>query len=785
VSSRILGVCLLIVLALAPASGLAAGFEVREVDFLQTLGLDVNGAGPLLVRADSIRHRVVLVHTLTASVSLIDTATDRVQNIATGSRVPQFLKDEALAIHSGNGNIFVIADHALVAVFPETGQAVSIPTGDQFESLAIDEATETVYLVSRASAFLAAVDVAGRSVRRIPWLERTEPFANLNATPPPPPRKVFFDPAAGRAWALDAATARMHEFDPLAGQFVSSRPLDLAPGGRWHLAGPDRAGRRVYLVVETAERKVIQAARLALAGRGDQVVSLPGLSEGVGITRHPVRDELYLAYDNDPSLHVVSFGQSPAVAEVALPMYGNDAVAIDPAADRLYVASWALGEVEVVDLAARKFVRRFPNLGIIPHMFSMAWDASSRRLFIPLGASAVNGSYGSAVTALDPASGKTAKIRTGWPPRELIVDPAGSGECLVFNSEDEMAVVQPGGSFTTRALPCAYPLLAAPAPDGKVYLAYGPHQSYWPVVYIWGAKNGLLHFDPRQGTFADRRLPRQPHAMALDKTGALYLLQNNWGREKQFLTVLEDPVREFLPDRRIVTGDEVETETTQRLLAYDADYNRLYVVRTGESNSQPGVFQASDLKTRRVMQRLEGGRSPTDLLIDGKQICVVNYGSDTVTLIDRDNFLSAEIPVSPKPFRIAAFGDSILTLHHGDNSVVWHDRRTFAFQASMVPGGLPIDVCSRGKTALLATVSPAGLNLLALEQNRQTPEMIHRIEYPYGDVRFDSGNTAFFLSGEYGDSLYRSTALRADADGRFWVADFLSGRLFILTPTSR
>ena len=202
-----------------------------------------------------------------------------------------------------------------------------------------------------------------------------------------------------------------------------------------------------------------------------------------------------------------------------------------------------------------------------------------------------------------------------------------------------------------------------------MYLTYGHHQSYWPVVYIWGSRDGILGLDPATWTWYDRRLPRQAHRMALDDAAALYLLQNNWGKEEQFLTVLEDAVREWTPDRRIRLGDEVDRETTQRILRLDSELDRLYVARIAETDDQPGVLQVVDPKTRRVIHRALIGRTPTDLTFTDATIHVANFDSGTVTVVDRRDFTRREVAVGREPLKLAVAGENVLVLHHGERAL--------------------------------------------------------------------------------------------------------------------
>ena len=753
--------------------------QVTKVDFLASMGLKVNAAGPLLVRMDAGRNRLVVANTLSSSVTLIDCARGSLRNIPVSTRVPQYLKSEALAIDSSSGNVYVIGDHALEVVFPAEGKSRSFQTKKQFEMVAVDEANGNAFLVGRESRDMAWVDLKRSRIRTIPWSEKEESAQNLNQTPPPPLRKVVCDSAARIVAAIDGFTATLHVFHADSLQPLQRRPLALEPGGRWHFAGYSPRQKAIVLVVETTGRKVIQAAKVSIAGKNDAVISLPGLTEGVGIRYSEERDELYIPYDNHPSLHVVDFKDKGKISEVLLPAYGNDATAIDEAGGLLYVASWAYGEIDQVDLEARKLRRRFLHPAVLPHMFNMAFNASDGKLYIPLGATAVNGAFGAAIASFDPHKGVVEKIRTGWAPEELLPQP-GSDAFLVFSSEDQMARVTPDGKFATTTLPVQYPHQALATPAGNVYLSYGPHQSYWPVVYIWAARNGILGIDGRSLAFYDRRIPRLAQAMALSPAGALYALQNNWGDEKQFYVTLSDEVRApNQGDMRMELEDTVSRETTQRLLAYDSEKNWLILTRLGEKDADNGVLQVVDAKTGKTLRRLEAGITPTALAIDGGNIYIVNFDSGTLTVVGKDDFSRNDLRCGRQPLKLALANGVPYVINHGDNSLSELGAKKHRFRIPFP--GTPDQVVGKEDTLLITSHTPDELFIIAFDTKSKKFSLQHREKYPYGQVSFAGNNSSFFLRGQFGDCIYDLSQVRWDSAGRAWISDFLSGKVFVVS----
>ncbi|HUU04632.1 MAG TPA: hypothetical protein VMZ49_02025 [Patescibacteria group bacterium] len=760
--------------------GVFAAVEVRKVDFLAAAGLKVNGAGPLLIRMDTERNRLVMANTLTSSVTIIDCESHSVCNIPISSRVPQYLKSEALAVDSRTGNAYVIGNKTLEVVFPASKKARHFPTNKQFEMVAVDESSGNAFLVGRESRDMAFVDLQKNRVRYIPWSEKEEIAVNLNQTPPPPIRKVVCDQEAGRVLAVDGYTSTLHVFAAASGKRLAQRQLDLVAGARWHFAAYSQSQHALLLVVETAERQVIQAAKISASGQADEIIILPGYTEAVGISYNEKRDELYIPYDNHASLHVIDFKDKGRISEVMLPAYGNDASALDEQGDLLYVSSWAYGEIDQIDLQSRKLRKRFFQAAVLPHMFNMAFNRRNGKLYLPLGATAVNGSFGAAVSVLDPGNGSMDKVYTGWAPQELLPQP-GSDAFLVFNNEDQFARVTPDGNFTTHTLPVSYPHQALATPAGNVYLAYGPHQSYWPVVYIWAARNGILGMKGRDLEYYDRRIPRLSQGMVLTPAGVLYALQNNWGDEKQFLISLGDEVRSpNQGDMRLELPDTVSRETSQRLLAFDEESGWLCLARIGEKDPDNGVLQVIDAKAGKVMKRFEIGPTPTALAVDRENIYVLSFDADRLTIIRKADFERRDVACGRNPLKFALAGGIPYVINHGDNTLSELGPTPRVYRIPFA--GKPDQVVCHESSLLITSHSAGELSILAFDLKSKQFLLLHREKYPFAETSFAGNNSSFFVRGQFGDCLYDLCKIKTDAGKRIWVSDFLSGKLFIIEP---
>ncbi len=768
---------LLFALILALAVSAHAGVSVRTVDFLQEADVAVNGAGPFIVRIDESHGRLIAVNTLSSSLSIIDCATGTVVNIPTGGRAFQHLKSECLTFSRKSGDIYLIGIECFYIIYPRKRSSETIQTGVQFESIAVDETTGNVFLAGCESRKLGFYKASSKKMNWLKWLDTEETLINLNATPPPPVRKVISDVAAGQIIAIDGIEPALYVFDGASGRLISSRPLGLAGGGRWHLGGYNEKSRALFIVTETDRRKVIEAAKISVDDTCDIVVPLPGYTEGVGIIYNPERDEVYIPYDNHPSVHVAGFGDGGSLEEIMIPAYGNDAAVIDLENDLLYVASWAFSEIDIIDLKTRRLKKRATGLGLIPHMFAMAYNPGNGLIYFPRGASAVNGTFGAAICVFDPESEKVSKIYTGWAPIDL-VEMKTRGSFLVFNSEDAFAEVWPDGRFETHRLPYDYPVNAVHNPEGGVYLSYGPHQSYWPAVYIWDAKNGVLTIDACDLGFYDRRIPRQAIQMVLGREGTLYFTQNNWGKEEQFLGIMKDQIRLFNIGERIRLEDEVEKEITQRVLRYDYEPHLLYLVRVGEKDSDPSILQVIDPDSSRVVRKVELGLTATDLVFDSEKIYVSNFGSGSISVIDKMDFSVEDIEAGKSPLKLCLCDGNVYAIDHLGNSL-WEAGRN-GKNWNLPFKGLPDNIFEWNDKLVITSHDRKSLFIVQFDPASRRYELLHREDYPFGDTGVDSGNVSFYMRGQFGDAVLSITKGRVDSEGRLWITDFLSGKLFIL-----
>ena len=380
------------------------------------------------------------------------------------------------------------------------------------------------------------------------------------------------------------------------------------------------------------------------------------------------------------------------------------------------------------------------------------------------------------MSVFDPATGEIEKIRTGRAPVDLCVVPS-RRSVLVFGAENEMREWRHGGPAVMRTLPVDYPVRAARAPGDDIYLSYGPHQSYWPNVYIWDARNGILSIRDEDLSFYDRRIPRQALEAALVGE-ELFFTQNNWGREAAFLGRLRDGVRLFEAGERIVLPDTVNRENTQRILRYDPAAGLLYRLRAGEADGDPSVLLVVDPAAREAVGRVELGRTATDLSWDDRFVYVAAFDDDRVDVVDKATLAVTPVTTAAQPLRLCRCWGQVWAITHRGRTL---ERISPPRETVPIPfEGLPDNLFAWRGRPVVTVHSPGELVIAEYDPVSKSFSTLWRERYPYGDTAFDSANVSFYLRGQFADALPVITRHAGDTGGRLVVSDFLSGRIFVI-----
>jgi len=762
-----------------------AFYSHKTISLTDIHRLKLNSAGPMLILTNEYNDQVFVAHTLTSTISIIEGKSDNITNIPIASRALQHLRKESFTYNKNQNKLYLIGYKSLNIIDLISKKSDVIWTDVQFESLTVDDKSGNIFLTSRETGNIGFYNNYTKTFSTVKWLDIEQKIENLNQTPPPAIRKIIaLNDIKQTIIAIDGFTSSLTLFYAEDAHIIKTRKIALQnPDGRWHLAGINKNLKKIYLVTESKQRKVLQAGAIDIFDENDEIINLPdGFTEPVGIIYNFIRNETYITYDNNPSLHIVDFNKNDIV-EVALPSYGNDGIALDEMSNTLYIASWAFGEIEIIDLQSRRMIKNIRNLGIIPHMFTLAYNKFNKCLYYPIGASAVNGTFGAAVTKLDIKTEITKKIYTGWAPIDIIEIPE-RNSFFIFNNEDQFVEVKYGGSFKNYTLPFDFPVTICRSPENNIYLSYGPHQSYWPTVYIWGAKNGILTINTKTLEYYDRRIPRQAMQMVLDKEGELYLEQNNWGSEPIFINKILDEIRYNDINKRIILNDSVTRENTRTIMKYDSSKDWIYLINQAENDDLNSKLYIIDAKTDKEIKSIQVEKIPVALEFNNDYIYVANFSSNSVSMINKETFETFNIKVGKQPLRLLKFKDKIFVLNYASKDIMevnlpQINRSEFGYK---IPFEIkPDNFFIWGDEIIITGFDSNEIKVIAFNSQHKTFEEVLTKIYDYGQIDYDSGNASFYLKGVYGDLVQTITKGKVASNGDFWLVDFISGRLFIIS----
>jgi len=180
-----------------------------------------------------------------------------------------------------------------------------------------------------------------------------------------------------------------------------------------------------------------------------------------------------------------------------------------------------------------------------------------------------------------------------------------------------------------------------------------------------------------------------------------------------------------------------------------------------------------------VLARVVVGRCPADLCFDAYHLYTADFLSDSVSVVDLEDFTVQTLAVGRGPLKLAVANGAAWVINHLDHSL---QRVEAGAAAVAVPAPGRVDQLLVWKDRLIVTAHSA-LTLTVLAYTPQTAkfETILSYDYPFGDTAFDAGNSSFYMTGQYGDVVYSLNQAKEDAKGRLWMSDFLSGKIFIIS----
>ena len=133
-----------------------------------------------------------------------------------------------------------------------------------------------------------------------------------------------------------------------------------------------------------------------------------------------------------------------------------------------------------------------------------------------------------------------------------------------------------------------------------------------------------------------------------------------------------------------------------------------------------------------------------------------------------------------QPFKLAGMDSSIFLINHISNTLQQFGEINNTWKIPV--DGSPDNLYAYENKLVITAHNPRELNIIEFDPDSEKFTILHTFKYPYGEVGFGTNNNSFYLSGQFGDTIYELNQIKTDSQGRLWITDFLSGRLFIIKP---
>ena len=303
----------------------------------------------------------------------------------------------ALAFNSTAHRLYCVDQDAnRVLVVGPAGQRTSIAVGRQPNAIAIDPASNRIYVVNAGSGNVSVIDGAGDHVIATVATD-ARPYA------------IAVDTALDRVYVTNTFSDKVTVID---GKTNSAQQVPL--GSKDFVETDARRGRAFFISYEDPMLTILDAANTI--HRENLRLSHPwGLAideeRGIVYVTEIGKDTLVAYHENDGKIATVLTGSMP------------DAVVVDEAANKIYVANYAADSVTVIDGASMKPVATVA-VGHLPQ--ALAVDSKRHRIFVA-------NTHSNDVTVIDGSTDHAlATIAGGTNPYAVAVDP-GNGDAYVAN----------------------------------------------------------------------------------------------------------------------------------------------------------------------------------------------------------------------------------------------------------------------------------------------------------------------------------------------------------------
>jgi hypothetical protein len=148
-------------------------------------------------------------------------------------------------------------------------------------------------------------------------------------------------------------------------------------------------------------------------------------------------------------------------------------------------------------------------------------------------------------------------------------------------------------------------------------------------------------------------------------------------------------------------------------------------------------------------------------------------------VIDSSDFSASEVEAGQQPLKLLALAGTVYVIDHAENRLI----EVGGASRQLPTEGSPDNIFEWNGRLVITSHRSDALHITSFDPGSGEFDVLHTLEYPYGDTSFDSRNVSFYIGGQFGDALFSITRGTTDSSGRLWISDFLSGTVFVLSAS--
>lgn len=309
----------------------------------------------------------------------------------------------------------------------------TIPVGTSPTAIAINEATNKIYVLHQQSNNVWVIDGTNNSTTIVP----------VGTTP----TAIAVNPVTNKVYVSNSGTANVTVIDGATSSTTtiatSLAPLDI---------GVNTSTNKIYVASASARNVAI------IDGATNSTTSVATGSDPRTIAINEVTNKIYVVNGNNGTVTVID-GTTLATATITAGSF-PEAMAVNSVTNKIYVANLASNNVTIIDGTNNSTTT--VAVGSTPR--AIAVNSATNRIYVA-------NSNSSTVTLIEGSTNSTATIPVGSLPNAVAVNPATNKIYVANSSSNNVTVIDSTNNTTTTVAAGSFPnRVAVNSTTSKIYV---------------------------------------------------------------------------------------------------------------------------------------------------------------------------------------------------------------------------------------------------------------------------------------------------------------------------